>query len=131
MKAYNAGNKKGKDIKRFLKGVGSLSLSSDFVEAGIAKKKNAGMSLKKDGLCCRPLVWKLADVIGNIGIILSADMRRSPIGITNARVYLKEVQSMEVSRKVASQWLNDGIEGNGNRYRVYRWVEKNKFKKEA
>lgn len=125
MKAFNSGNRKSKLIVRFLKGVGSVSLSSHMLlDNGIAKKKGNGMSLKRAGLGCRPLVWKLADFLGNKGIILNISMKRSPYGISNAQAYLNEVQSMEVSRKVASKWLNDYETGNDNRYKVYRWVSR-------
>ena len=124
MKAFNSGNRKNKLIVRFLKGVGSVSLTSPMLDNGIAKKKCNGMSLKRAGFGCRPLVWKLADFIGNRGIILNISMKRSPYGISNAQAYLKEVQSMEVSRKVASKWLNDYETGNGNRYKVYCWVSR-------
>ena len=124
MKAFNSRNRKSKLIVRFLKGVGSVSLTSPMLDNGIAKKKDNGMSLKRAGLGCRPLVWKLADFIGNRGIILNISMKRSPYGISNAQAYLKEVQSMEVSRKVASKWLNDYETGNGNRYKVYCWVSR-------
>lgn len=127
MKAFNSRNRKSKLIVRFLKGVGSVSLTSPMLDNGIAKKKDNGMSLKRAGFGCRPLVWKLADFLGNRGVILNIGMKRSPCGISNAQVYLKEVQSMEVSRKVASKWLNDYETGNGNRYKVYSWIsEKNK-----
>lgn len=124
MKAFNSRNRKSKLIVRFLKGVGSVSLTSPMLDNGIAKKKDNGMSLKRAGFGCRPLVWKLADFIGNRGIILNISMKRSPYGISNAQAYLKEVQSMEVSRKVASKWLNDYETGNGNRYKVYCWVSR-------
>ena len=124
MKAFNSGNRKNKLIVRFLKGVGSVSLTSPMLDNGIAKKKGNGMSFKRAGFGCRPLVWKLADFIGNRGIILNISMKRSPYGISNAQAYLKEVQSMEVSRKVASKWLNDYETGNGNRYKVYCWVSR-------
>lgn len=124
MKAFNSGNNKSKLIVRFLKGVGSVSLTSPMLDNGIAKKKDNGISLKRAGFGCRPLVWKLADFIGNRGIILNAGMKRSPYGISNAQAYLKEMQSMEVSRKVASKWLNDYETGNGNRYKVYCWVSR-------
>lgn len=124
MKAFNSGNRKSKLIARFLKGVGSVSLTSPMLDNGIAKKKDNGMSLKRAGFGCRPLVWKLADFIGNRGIILNISMKRSPYGISNAQAYLKEMQSMEVSRKVASKWLNDYETGNGNRYKVYCWVSR-------
>lgn len=124
MKAFNSGNRKSKLIVRFLKGVGSVSLTSPMLDNGIAKKKGNGMSLKRAGFGCRPLVWKLADFIGNRGIILNISMKRSPYGISNAQAYLKEMQSMEVSRKVASKWLNDYETGNGNRYKVYCWVSR-------
>ena len=128
MKAFNSGNRKSKLIVRFLKGVGSVSLTSPMLDKnGVAKKKDNRMSLKRAGFGCRPLVWKLADFIGNRGIILNISMKRSPYGISNAQAYLKEVQSMEVSRKVASKWLNDYETGNGNRYKVYCWIlRKNK-----
>lgn len=127
MKAFNSGNRKNKLIVRFLKGVGSVSLTSPILDNGIAKKKDNGMSLKRAGFGCRPLVWKLADFLGNKGIILNISMKRSPYGISNAQAYLKEVQSMEVSRKTASKWLNDYETGNGNRYKVYCWIlRKNK-----
>lgn len=127
MKAFNSRNRKSKLIVRFLKGVGSVSLTSPMLDNGIAKKKDNRMSLKRAGFGCRPLVWKLADFIGNRGIILGTSMKRSPYGISNAQAYLKEVQSMEVSRKVASKWLNDYETGNGNRYKVYCWIlRKNK-----
>lgn len=119
MKAFNSRNRKSKLIVRFLKGVGSVSLTSPMLDNGIAKKKDNGMSLKRAGFGCRPLVWKLADFIGNRGIILNISMKRSPYGISNAQAYLKEMQSMEVSRKVASKWLNDIVNGNSNRYKVY------------
>lgn len=132
MKAFNSGNRKNKIIVRFLKGVGSVSLASPFLDKnGVAKKIGNKLSLKRHGFGCRPLVWKIADFIGDRNIILNSNMKRKIYGITNVKEYLKEVQSMEVSRKVASQWLNDGIKGNRNRYRVYSWVAKNKFKKEA
>lgn len=124
MKSFNSGNRKSKLIVRFLKGVGSVSLTSPILDSGIAKKKDNGMSLKRAGFGCRPLVWKLADFIGNRGIILNIGMKRSPYGISNAQAYLKEMQSMEVSRKVASKWLNDYETGNGNRYKVYCWVSR-------
>lgn len=124
MKAFNSGNNKSKLIVRFLKGVGSVSLTSPILDNGIAKKKDNGMSLKRAGFGCRPLVWKLADFIGNRGIILNISMKRSPYGISNAQAYLKEMQSMEVSRKVASKWLNDYETGSGNRYKVYCWVSR-------
>lgn len=124
MKAFNSGNRKSKLIVRFLKGVGSVSLTSSILDNGIAKKKGNGMSLKRAGFGCRPLVWKLADFIGNRGIILDISMKRSPYGISNAQAYLKEVQSMEVSRKTASKWLNDYETGNGNRHKVYCWVSR-------
>ena len=124
MKAFNSGNRKSKLIVRFLKDVGSVSLTSPMLDNGIAKKKDNGMSLKRAGFGCRPLVWKLADFIGNRGIILNISMKRSPYGISNAQAYLKEMQSMEVSRKVASKWLNDYETGNGNRYKVYCWVSR-------
>ena len=124
MKSFNSGNRKSKLIVRFLKGVGSVSLTSPMLDNGIAKKKDNGMSLKRAGFGCRPLVWKLADFIGNRGIILNIGMKRSPYGISNAQAYLKEMQSMEVSRKVASKWLNDYETGNGNRYKVYCWVSR-------
>lgn len=124
MKAFNSGNKKSKLIVRFLKGVGSISLTSPMLDNGIAKKKGNGMSLKRAGFGCRPLVWKLADFLGDKGIILNISMKRSPYGISNAQAYLKEVQSMEVSRKTASKWLNDYETGNGNRYKVYCWVSR-------
>lgn len=124
MKAFNSGNRKSKLIVRFLKGVGSVSLTSPMLDNGIAKKKDNGMSLKRAGFGCRPLVWKLAVFIGNRGIILNISMKRSPYGISNAQAYLKEMQSMEVSRKVASKWLNDYETGNGNRYKVYCWVSR-------
>jgi hypothetical protein len=124
MKAFNSRNRKSKLIVRFLKGVGSVSLTSPMLDNGIAKKKDNGMSLKRAGFGCRPLVWKLADFIGNRGIILNISMKRSPYGISNAQAYLKEMQSMEVSRKVASKWLNDYETGNGNRYKVYCWVSR-------
>lgn len=124
MKAFNSGNRKSKLIVRFLKGVGSVSLTSPMLDNGIAKKKGNGMSLKRAGFGCRPLVWKLADFIGNRGIILNISMKRSPYGISNAQAYLKEMQSMEVSRKVASKWLNDYETGSGNRYKVYCWVSR-------
>lgn len=102
-------------------------MTSPILDNGIAKKKDNRMSLKRAGFGCRPLVWKLADFIGNRGIILGTSMKRSPYGISNAQAYLKEVQSMEVSRKVASKWLNDYETGNGNRYKVYCWIlRKNK-----
>ena len=124
MKAFNSRNRKSKLIVRFLKGVGSVSSTSPMLDNGIAKKKDNGMSLKRAGFGCRPLVWKLADFIGNRGIILNISMKRSPYGISNAQAYLKEMQSMEVSRKVASKWLNDYETGNGNRYKVYCWVSR-------
>jgi len=124
MKAFNSRNRKSKLIVRFLKDVGSVSLTSPMLDNGIAKKKDNGMSLKRAGFGCRPLVWKLADFIGNRGIILNISMKRSPYGISNAQAYLKEMQSMEVSRKVASKWLNDYETGNGNRYKVYCWVSR-------
>lgn len=124
MKAFNSGNRKSKLIVRFLKGVGSISLTSPMLDNGIAKKKDNGMSLKRAGFGCRPLVWKLADFIGNRGIILNVGMKRSPYGITNAQEYLKEVQSMEVSRKVASKWLNYIENASSNRYKVYCWCSK-------
>lgn len=124
MKAFNSRNRKSKLIVRFLKGVGSVSLTSPMLDNGIAKKKGNGMSLKRAGFGCRPLVWKLADFIGNRGIILNISMKRSPYGISNAQAYLKEMQSMEVSRKVASKWLNDYETGSGNRYKVYCWVSR-------
>lgn len=124
MKAFNSGNRKSKLIVRFLKGVGSVSLTSPILDNGIAKKKDNGMSLKRAGFGCRPLVWKLADFLGNRGFILNIEMKRSPYGISNAQAYLKEVQSMEVSRKVASKWLNDIENGNNNRYKVYCWCSK-------
>lgn len=124
MKAFNSRNRKSKLIVRFLKGVGSVSLTSPMLDNGIAKKKDNGMSLKRAGFGCRPLVWKLADFIGNRGIILNISMKRSPYGISNAQAYLKEMQSMEVSRKVASKWLNDYETGSGNRYKVYCWVSR-------
>lgn len=124
MKAFNSGNRKSKLIVRFLKGVGSVSLTSPILDNGISKKKDNRMSLKRAGFGCRPLVWKLADFIGNRGIILNISMKRSPYGISNAQAYLKEVQSMEVSRKVASKWLNDYETGSGNRYKVYCWVSR-------
>ncbi|RGY66710.1 hypothetical protein DXA30_02855 [Fusobacterium ulcerans] len=128
MKAFNSGNRKSKLIVRFLKGVGSVSLASPFLDKnGVAKKIGNKLSLKRHGFGCRPLVWKIADFIGNRGIILGTSMKRSPYGISNAQAYLKEVQSMEVSRKVASKWLNDYETGNGNRYKVYCWIlRKNK-----
>lgn len=124
MKAFNSGNRKSKLIVRFLKGVGSISLTSPMLDNGIAKKKDNGMSLKRAGFGCRPLVWKLADFIGDRSITLNSNIKRKIYGITNAKEYLKEVQSMEVSRKVASKWLNDYETGNGNRYKVYCWVSR-------
>lgn len=127
MKAFNSGNRKSKLIVRFLKGVGSISLTSPILDNGIAKKIGNKLSLKRAGFGCRPLVWKLADFIGNRGIILDGSMKRSPYGISNAQAYLKEVQSMEVSRKTASKWLNDYETGNSNKYKVYCWISgKNK-----
>lgn len=127
MKAFNSRNRKSKLIVRFLKGVGSVSLTSPILDNGIAKKIGNKLSLKRHGFGCRPLVWKLADFIGNRGIILNISMKRSPYGISNAQAYLKEMQSMEVSRKVASKWLNDYETGSGNRYKVYCWIlRKNK-----
>lgn len=128
MKAFNSGNRKSKLIVRFLKGVGSVSLTSPFLDKnGVAKKIGNKLSLKRHGFGCRPLVWKLADFIGNRGIILNISMKRSLYGISNAQAYLKEMQNMEVSRKVASKWLNDIVNGNSNRYKVYCWIlRKNK-----
>lgn len=128
MKAFNSRNRKSKLIVRFLKGVGSVSLASPFLDKnGVAKKIGNKLSLKRHGFGCRPLVWKLADFIGNRGIILNISMKRSLYGISNAQAYLKEMQNMEVSRKVASKWLNDYETGSGNRYKVYCWIlRKNK-----
>lgn len=127
MKAFNSGNRKSKLIVRFLKGVGSVSLTSPMLDNGIAKKKGNGMSLKRAGFGCRPLVWKLADFIGDRSITLNSNIKRKIYGITNAKEYLKEVQSMDLERKVVSQWLNDIVNGNSNRYKVYCWIlRKNK-----
>ncbi|WP_373079156.1 hypothetical protein [Fusobacterium varium] len=125
MKAFNSGNKKNKQINRFLKGIGSVSLTSPMLDNGIAKKKGSGMSMKNAGFGCRPLVWKLADFIGNRGIILKVGMKRSPYGITNAQEYVREVLNLNLTRKQTSEWLNDYETGNSNRYRVYSWVQKN------
>lgn len=125
MKAFNSGNKKSKLIVRFLKGVGSISLTSPILDDGIAKKKGNGISLKRAGFGGRPLVWKLADWLNNRSIILSVDMKRSPMGITNAQKYVKEVLNLDFTRKQTSEWLNDYETGNSNRYRVYSWVQKN------
>lgn len=103
MKAFNSGNRKSKLIVRFLKGVGSVSLTSPMLDNGIAKKKGNGMSLKRAGFGCRPLVWKLADFIGDRSITLNSNIKRKIYGITNAKEYLKEVQSMDLERKVVSQ----------------------------
>lgn len=124
MKAFNSGNRKSKLIVRFLKGVGSVSLTSPMLDNGIAKKKGNGMSLKRAGFGCRPLVWKLADFIGDRSITLNSNIKRKIYGITNAKEYLKEVQSMDLERKVVSQWLNDIVNGNSNRYKVYCWVSR-------
>lgn len=127
MKAFNSGNRKSKLIVRFLKGVGSVSLTSPMLDNGIAKKKDNGMSLKRHGFGCRPLVWKIADFIGDRSITLNSNIKRKIYGITNAKEYLKEVQSMDLERKVVSQWLNDIVNGNSNRYKVYCWIlRKNK-----
>ncbi|WP_338948081.1 hypothetical protein [Fusobacterium varium] len=127
MKAFNSGNRKNKLIVRFLKGVGSVSLSRLGLDNGIAKKKGNKMSLKRGGFGCRPLIWKVADFISNRSIILNSNMKRKIYGITNAKEYLKEVQSMDLERKVVSQWLNDIVNGNSNRYKVYCWLlRKNK-----
>ncbi|WP_306583743.1 hypothetical protein [Fusobacterium ulcerans] len=127
MKAFNSGNRKSKLIVSFLKGVGSVSLTSPMLDNGIAKKKGNGMSLKRAGFGCRPLVWKLADFIGDRSITLNSNIKRKIYGITNAKEYLKEVQSMDLERKVVSQWLNDIVNGNSNRYKVYCWIlRKNK-----
>ena len=127
MKAFNSRNRKSKLIIRFLKGVGSVSLTSPMLDNGIAKKKGNGMSLKRAGFGCRPLVWKLADFIGDRSITLNSNIKRKIYGITNAKEYLKEVQSMDLERKVVSQWLNDIVNGNSNRYKVYCWIlRKNK-----
>lgn len=128
MKAFNSGNRKSKLIVRFLKGVGSVSLASPFLDKnGVAKKIGNKLSLKRHGFGCRPLVWKIADFIGDRSITLNSNIKRKIYGITNAKEYLKEVQSMEVSRKVASKLLNDYETGNGNRYKVYCWIlRKNK-----
>ena len=127
MKAFNSRNRKSKLIVRFLKGVGSVSLTSPMLDNGIAKKKDNGMSLKRAGFGCRPLVWKLADFIGDRSITLNSNIKRKIYGITNAKEYLKEVQSMDLERKVVSQWLNDIVNGNSNRYKVYCWIlRKNK-----
>lgn len=123
MRAYNAGNKRNKRINRFLKGIGSLSLSSRILEGGVVKKKGNTITLKNGGFGCRPLVWRLADVLNNRSIILSANPKRNPYGISNAKDYLKEVKSMDVNRKVASKWLNDYETGSNNRYKVYCWVK--------
>lgn len=125
MKAFNSGNRKNKLIVRFLKGVGSVSLTSPMLDNGIAKKKGNGMSLKRAGFGCRPLVWKIAGFLGNRGIILNVGMKRSPYGITNAQEYVKEVLNLDFTRKQTSEWLNDYETGNSNRYRVYNWVKKN------
>lgn len=122
MKAYNSGKRKSKLIVRFLKGVGSVSLSSPLLDKnGVAKKKGNELSLKRHGFGCRPLVWKIADFIGDRSIILNSNMKRKIYGITNAKEYLKEVQSMDLERKVVSQWLNDIVNGNSNRYKVYSY----------
>lgn len=127
MKAFNSRNRKSKLIVRFLKGVGSVSLTSPILDNGIAKKKDNRMSLKRAGFGCRPLVWKLADFIGDRSITLNSNIKRKIYGITNAKEYLKEVQSMDLERKVVSQWLNDIVNGNSNRYKVYCWIlRKNK-----
>lgn len=127
MKAFNSGNKKNKQINRFLKGIGSVSLTSPMLDNGIAKKKGNGMSMKNAGFGCRPLVWKIADFIGDRSITLNSNIKRKIYGITNAKEYLKEVQSMDLERKVVSQWLNDIVNGNSNRYKVYCWIlRKNK-----
>lgn len=127
MKAFNSGNNKSKLIVRFLKGVGSVSLTSPMLDNGIAKKKDNGISLKRAGFGCRPLVWKIADFIGDRSITLNSNIKRKIYGITNAKEYLKEVQSMDLERKVVSQWLNDIVNGNSNRYKVYCWIlRKNK-----
>lgn len=125
MKAFNSGNRKNKLIVRFLKGVGSVSLTSPMLDNGIAKKKGNKLSLKRHGFGCRPLVWKIADFIGNRGIILKVGMKRSPYGITNAQEYVREVLNLNLTRKQTSEWLNDYETGNSNRYRVYSWVQKN------
>ncbi|MEE0139781.1 hypothetical protein [Fusobacterium ulcerans] len=128
MKAFNSGNRKSKLIVRFLKGVGSVSLESPFLDKnGVAKKIGNKLSLKRHGFGCRPLVWKIADFIGDRSITLNSNIKRKIYGITNAKEYLKEVQSMDLERKVVSQWLNDIVNGNSNRYKVYCWIlRKNK-----
>lgn len=127
MKAFNTGNRKSKLIVRFLKGVGSVSLTSPILDNGVAKKIGNKLSLKRHGFGCRPLVWKIADFIGDRSITLNSNIKRKIYGITNAKEYLKEVQSMDLERKVVSQWLNDIVNGNSNRYKVYCWIlRKNK-----
>ena len=125
MKAYNSGKRKSKLIVRFLKGVGSVSLASPLLDKnGVAKKIGNKFSLKRHGFGCRPLVWKVADFIGDRSIILNSNPKRKIYGITNAKEYLKEVQSMDLERKAVSQWLNDIVNGNSNKYKVYCWVKK-------
>lgn len=128
MKAFNSRNRKSKLIVRFLKGVGSVSLTSPMLDKnGVAKKIGNKLSLKRHGFGCRPLVWKIADFIGDRSITLNSNIKRKIYGITNAKEYLKEVQSMDLERKVVSQWLNDIVNGNSNRYKVYCWIlRKNK-----
>lgn len=123
MRAYNAGNKRNKRINKFLKGIGSISLNSRILKDGVVKKRGNELKSKLCGFGARPLVWKLADVLNNRGIILSANLKRNPYGISNAQEYLREVKSMDVSRKTASKWLNDYETGSNNRYKVYCWVK--------
>lgn len=125
MKAFNSGNRKSKLIVRFLKGVGSVSLASPLLDKnGVVKKIDNELSLKRHGFGCRPLVWKVADFIGDRSIILNSNPKRKIYGITNAKEYLKEVQSMDLERKAVSQWLNDIVNGSINKYKVYCWVKK-------
>ena len=128
MKAFNSGNRKNKLIVRFLKGVGSVSLASPLLDKnGVAKKIGNKLSLKRHGFGCRPLVWKVADFIGDRSIILNSNMKRKIYGITNAKEYLKEVQSMDLERKAVSQWLNDIVNGSINKHKVCCWLlRKNK-----
>ena len=50
MKAFNSGNRKSKLIVRFLKGVGSVSLTSPMLDKnGVAKKIGNKLSLKRHG----------------------------------------------------------------------------------
>lgn len=124
MKKFNSGNRKSKLIVRFLKGVGSVSLASPLLdENGVAKKIDDELSLKRAGFGCRPLIWKIDDFIGDRSIFLNSNPKRKIYGITNAKEYLKEVQSMDLERKVVSQWLNDIVNGSSNKYKVYCWVK--------